>query len=142
MNRNALILSAAVGIAAVTGCGSTGAPSAASSSSASGLATPPPNPSASAAAKACENRVATPQILVWYKVPGLADSAAEYGGEWNIDSENGKCLDSTELTLATSPTGPGYCTEVEWADSQPNYNVDADPAPPLKDVVEEVGPAC
>lgn len=140
MNRNALILIASVGLAAVAGCTSADTPAAAGPASASGLASSPVNPSASAAASACEGRPQTPQVLVWYRDPGVPDSAQELGGEWSMVA--GKCVDSMDWVMATSPKGPEYCTEVEWASSQPEYNTNADPAPPLKDVVEEVGGAC
>jgi hypothetical protein len=140
MKQSALIVGAAVGIVAVTGCASGATPSTLGAASASGLASPSENASENAATNACENRPQTGQILVWYKDPGIADSAQELGGQWRIVA--GRCVDSMDWVIATSPTGPGDCTEVKWASSQPDYNTNADPAPPLKDVVEEVGPAC
>lgn len=42
----------------------------------------------------------------------------------------------------TSPLGDGYCTQVAYASDNPGYNVDATPAPPLRDVFIEVGAGC
>lgn len=76
-------------------------------------------------------------LLVWYKVPTLQDSAQELG---EVDLAN--CTPTVDTIMSTSPTGAGYCTEVAYADQNPGYNADATPAPRLKHVIEEVGAGC
>lgn len=36
----------------------------------------------------------------------------------------------------------GDCVTVAYASSNPGYNLDADPAPPLNDVIASAGPGC
>lgn len=76
-------------------------------------------------------------LLVWYKAPGIEDSAQEIG---EVDVAN--CTPAVDFIMSTSPTGPGYCTEVAYADQNPGYNPDATPAKPLKHVLQETGGGC
>jgi hypothetical protein len=91
-----------------------------------------PNPSASA--KECDPG---PDIIVWYRVPTINDSAQRLGSRGGAD-----CSSTFDSIRTTSPTGDGYCTEAAWASDNPGYNADADPAAPLQHVVVSVGPAC
>jgi hypothetical protein len=76
-------------------------------------------------------------VIVWYKVPGIADSA-QVVGNYNLVS----CETTFHELQHTSPTGPGYCTEAAWASDNPGYNADADVPQRPKKVQVAVGPAC
>jgi hypothetical protein len=43
---------------------------------------------------------------------------------------------------ATSPLGPGFCTAAAFAADNPGYDVDAEPAPRPKHIINEVGAGC
>jgi len=76
-------------------------------------------------------------LIVWYVVPTLPDSAQELGN-YNLAT----CETTLQELQDTSPTGPGYCTEAAWVSDNPGYDADATPAKEPKDVVLSVGPAC
>lgn len=76
-------------------------------------------------------------VIVWYRVPGVQDSAQELG---EVDLAN--CTPTIDTVISTAPTGDGYCTAVGWADANPGYDANATPAPPLKHVIQEVGGSC
>lgn len=78
-----------------------------------------------------------PDMIVWYKVPGLPDSAQVLGG-WSP----GTCKLSVDQIMQGSSMGPDYCTVIARASDNPGYNADAIPAKPLKHVIEEVGAGC
>ena len=101
---------------------------------ASSVAKPRPKPKPSRSAKTCEP---TRDVLVWYKTPGLPDSAQVLGNYFLAT-----CETTFQSLTHTSPTGPGYCTEAAWASDNPGYNADATPAKRLKKVQVTVGPAC
>lgn len=73
-------------------------------------------------------------IIEWQKQPGLPDSAIELGG---TDPEH--CKLTFDMLQTSSPTGTGYCTQAAWLSDNPNCNVDATPAPPLKKVQVKIG---
>lgn len=85
-------------------------------------------------AKSCP---AVDDIIVWYRVPTLPDSAQRLGGADPI---------TCELTFnwlqRTSPMGDGYCTEAAWAHDNPGYDDGATPARRLKKVQMWAGPGC
>lgn len=99
------------------------------------------HPAASAVASAVPSPTCDmtkePDVIVWYKVPGLQDSAQVLGG-WSPET----CKSSIPQIMAGAPTGDGYCTEVAWSSTNPGYNADATPAKPLKHVIEAVGGSC
>jgi len=76
-------------------------------------------------------------VYVWYKVPGIEDSAQRLG---ELDLAN--CTLTVDSVIATSPTGAGYCTEVGYVDQNPGYDPDATPAKPLKNIANEIGGGC
>lgn len=101
-------------------------------------ATPPGVPSTSQPAVAVET-CATPlpdrgDIIEWQREPGLPDSALELGG---TDPEH--CKLTFDMLQTSSPTGAGYCTQAAWLSDNPNYSVEATPAPPLKKVQVTIG---
>lgn len=74
---------------------------------------------------------------VWYKAPGLPDSAQVLGSYAVVG-----CQSTFQMLKTTSPTGAGYCTEAAWASDNPGYNADAEPAKRLKHVQVSVGAGC
>ena len=96
-----------------------------------------PDPSA-----ACERRPASGDILLRMLVPTLGWQAQRLGGEWSWNATLRKCLTSAEMMIATAPTEAGNCTQVAYASTNPGYNPDATPAPPLKKVIAQAGPGC
>lgn len=88
----------------------------------------------SASAKSCPP---TRDVLVWTKFDGVPAAAAELG---NYNAAT--CEPMFNWLTETSPTNAGDCTEAAWASDNPGYNVDADPAPKLKHIQLEIGPAC
>ncbi|MEU9406204.1 hypothetical protein AB0E08_10925 [Streptomyces sp. NPDC048281] len=75
-------------------------------------------------------------VVIWYKTPGLPDSAQVVG---NYD---GACVTTFHSVETTSPTGAGYCTEAAWASDNPGYNADTTPAVRPRKAQVAVGPAC
>ncbi|WP_405671443.1 hypothetical protein [Streptomyces sp. NBC_01530] len=102
--------------------------------SASSAAKPKPKPSHSS--KGC-NLSPTRDVILWYKTPGLPNSAQVVG---NYDLM--RCETTFKSLPSSSPTQAGYCTEAAWASDNPGYNADATPAKSLKKVQVSVGPAC
>jgi hypothetical protein len=95
---------------------------------------PPAKPHPSKSPKGCgPNR----DVDVWYRVPGISDSAQALGG-YNLIT----CESTFHNIQTTSPTGPGYCTEAAWASDNPGYDADADHPGRLKDVQVSVGGGC
>ncbi len=76
-------------------------------------------------------------LLVRYVVLGLPASAQLLG-----DVEIVNCQSTIAFLQKTSPTGPGYGTEVAYAKDNPGYNTSAEPAPRLQHVIAAFGPAC
>jgi hypothetical protein len=92
---------------------------------------------------ACAARgFASGDIYVRWTDPGVPWTAQELGGEWVWNVALGKCLTSVQMEIAASPPGAGNCTQVGYVADNPCYDVNATPAPPLKDVAAETGPAC
>jgi hypothetical protein len=64
-----------------------------------------------------------------------------------LADEIGNCdLATGQDSLATfqqiAGQAPGECTTIALASDNPGYDVNAIPAPPLKDVIESAGPGC
>ncbi|MFD8424447.1 hypothetical protein [Streptomyces sp. NPDC059466] len=76
-------------------------------------------------------------VLVWYKVPDIPDSAQTLGN-YNVVT----CETTFDDLQHTSPTQPGYCTAAAWVSDNPGYDVDARPAMRPKKVQVAVGPGC
>jgi hypothetical protein len=109
------------------------AAAAATKSASSGKRKPKP----SHASKGCSHTSPTRDVIVWYKAPGLPNSAQVLG---NYDLVT--CETTFKSLTHTSPTGPGYCTEAAWASDNPGYNADASPAKRIKNAQVVIGPAC
>jgi hypothetical protein len=101
-------------------------------------AVPTPKPKATKAQPSPQPSCSeTRDLIVWYVVPTLPDSAQELGN-YNLAT----CETTLQELQDASPTGPGYCTEAAWVSDNPGYDADATPAKEPKDVVLSVGPAC
>ncbi|MER7182930.1 hypothetical protein ABT404_26250 [Streptomyces hyaluromycini] len=110
---------------------------AAPSHSASPAAKSKAKPKPSHTTKGCSHTSPTRDVLVWYKTPGLPNSAQVLG---NYDLV--LCETTFQSLTHTSPTGAGYCTEAAYASDNPGYDAEATPAKRLKKVQVAVGPAC
>lgn len=121
-------LLAAVLLAACGSSGSTsaGAPAAAAHTAAAKAAT----------TAACKLKT-TFDYIVRDSDPGASVTAGEIG---NVDFAN--CTDSLSDFAATAGQASGECTTIALASKNPGYNVNAVPAPPLKDVIQSAGPGC
>jgi hypothetical protein len=104
------------------------------------------SPSASLvnAENACYSRQpADGDVYVRQLAPGSPWSAQQFQrGNWDWDATAGQCLSSVQVEMLTAPTVAGMCTQVGYVSQNPGYDVNAIPAPPLKDVAAEKGPAC
>jgi hypothetical protein len=76
-------------------------------------------------------------LIVRYIAPGVQDNAQELG-----ETDASHCTPTLQWLEQTAANGPGDCTQVAWASDNPGYNADALPAPPLKKVIEAIGPGC
>ncbi|MFE7856028.1 hypothetical protein [Streptomyces sp. NPDC057403] len=76
-------------------------------------------------------------VIIWYRVPGIPDSAQKVGS-YNLAT----CETTFDELTKDSPTGDGYCTEAAWASDNPGYNADADSPRRPKHIQVSVGPAC
>jgi len=47
-----------------------------------------------------------------------------------------------DFLAKAQPSGPGYCTTVGRQADNPNYNVDAVPAPPIPHTIAQLGAGC
>ncbi|MFJ8798512.1 hypothetical protein [Streptomyces sp. NPDC102487] len=91
-----------------------------------------------AAGKPAHKACSSPRdVIVWSKVPGLADSSQRLGG-YNLAT----CETTFDSLRHTSPTQAGYCTLAAWASDNPGYDTDAAPAKRPKAVQVSVGPDC
>jgi len=80
------------------------------------------------------NLPTTRDLIIWQRAPGLQDSAFQVG-----DADIFNCKPTLDTWRADQPTGPGYCSKIAWASDNPSYDISVRPAPPLKDVVDQVG---
>jgi len=99
---------------------------------------------ASAAAEnACDNRPdASGDIYVRMITPGVSPQAQELGGEWRWDYALNKCETSVQMMISGAPMTAGNCTQVGYVVDNPDYDPNATPAEPLKNIVAQAGPAC
>jgi len=133
-NHIAAAAIAAGALALVTAC---------ASSSPATVAAPKPEASHSAAhhprtsaSPACK-RSLLPAYIIRDDDPGASIMADEIGA---TDEEN--CTSSLAGFAATAGQAPGECSTIALASDNPGYNVNAVPAPPLKNVIESAGPGC
>src|SRR5882757_9819313 len=77
----------------------------------------------------CNLEPTSRDLIIWERWPRLPDAAQEVG-----DVDGSQCKLTLDSWKAGEPTGPGYCAKIAWASDNPGYDVDARPAPPLKNV--------
>ncbi len=99
--------------------------------------------SGAAAENACEKRgSASGDIYVLMITPGVPPEAQELGGEWSWNAALHKCETSVQMMISAAPRTAGNCTQVGYVADNPDYNPNATPSAPLKNVVAQAGPAC
>jgi hypothetical protein len=130
-----LLLAAALTAAALplAACGA----GASSSASSSAPAAPASAPAAAAAASASCKLKTTFDYLERTTEPGLQPQASEIG-----NADYAACADSLATFRQEAGQADGECTMIAKASDNPGYDVNADPAPPLKDVIMSAGPGC
>ena len=131
MNRT-LAAAIAAGVLSVAACGSasSSAPPAASASAVAHHAAKP-SPSASC------TRTTSFDYIERDDDPGASITADEIG-----NTDYSSCQDSLTTFAAEAGRGDGECTTIARASDNPGYDVNAIPAPPLKDVIESAGSGC
>ena len=103
---------------------------------ATSAATPPATTTAApASVKGCTSP--TFDYIERDDLPGAQTLAQEIG---NCDLATGQ--NSLANFQQTAGQAPGECTTIALASDNPGYDVNAVPAPPLKDVIESAGPGC
>jgi len=115
---------------------SSGSP-AASAPPATLAATPPATTTAAASASVKGCTSPTFDYIERDVDPEAQTLAQEIG---NCDLATGQ--DSLATFQQTAGQAPGECTTIALASDNPGYDVNAVPAPPLKDVIESAGPGC
>jgi hypothetical protein len=50
-----------------------------------------------------------------------------------------KCKPTLDTWREYQPDAPGYCHKIAWADDNPGYTADVQPAAPLRKVLDEFG---
>ena len=92
------------------------------------------------AVKACLARTpARSDILVRNKVPTLLWSVQLLGGGYAYNHASDTCQDSVEYLEATTTSDTGHCIEIALASSNPGYNPEENPAPPLRGIIGSKG---
>lgn len=133
----ALTLPAALATAvALAGCGSDTTPTAAATSATSAAASPTAASTAASPSPSCT--LPNGQDLIVRDDDPQASVLAQEIGEVDL----GNCTSSLDDFQQTAGQAPGECTTIAWAKDNPGYDVNAVPAPPLKDVIESAGPGC
>lgn len=69
--------------------------------------------------------------------PGASVMASEIG-----NTDYASCTSTLASFASEAGQAPGECTTIALASSNPGYDVNAVPAPPLKDVIMSAGPGC
>jgi hypothetical protein len=116
--------------AAVAACSAGSAPPAAAPASATAaVAKPAPSPS-------CTLKD-TPTYIERDDDPGASVIASDIG-----NADFGNCTTTLAGFAADAGQASGECTTIALASSNPGYDVNAVPAPPLKGVIESAGPGC
>jgi hypothetical protein len=85
----------------------------------------------------CELVSGPNDLIVWQHVPGFPDYSHLSSA---VDGLN--CKPALETWKGYQPNGPGYCNKIAWASDNPGYPVDSRYAPPLKNVIDQVGDGC
>lgn len=81
--------------------------------------------------------VTTFDYIVRTAIPGLPPDAVDIG---NVNLED--CTETLKDFQVTAAQGKGDCTQIALASDNPGYDVNAPDPPPLKHVIDQVGPGC
>jgi hypothetical protein len=131
MNRALIGLGAAAAALALTACSSTARPAAqavvTTASPATTAAATTPGPTCAPG----------PDMLERVVIPGLPATTQDLGSV-NL----GTCQTLIQSLPAEAGTEAGECTTIAWLSDNPNYDVNATPAPPLKKIQASAGPGC
>lgn len=100
------------------------------------------NASVQAAAAACAEKAPGPDVYVRTVDPGEGTEAEDTGGAWQWNYGKDVCMSAEQYALSQAVPFGGDCVTVAYASSNPGYDVDSDPAPPLSDVIAQAGPGC
>jgi hypothetical protein len=130
-------LCACIAVAAVLAGCSASASSSSSSSAPAGAVTTHKATTHKAKPKPCKLKVTFDYIERFVEPEAGPPTAIEIG---NVNF--GDCKSSLDDFAATAPTGKDDCATVALASGNPGYDVNADPAPRLKHVIESAGPGC
>jgi len=79
----------------------------------------------------------TTDYIVRYVDQGQPASAATIG---NVNYST--CSSTLSTFQQEYGNTPGECVQIAKASDNPGYDVNATPAPPLTDVIQQVGPTC
>ncbi len=78
-------------------------------------------------------------LILRFSDPGVPPTAQVLGGGWAFNHATNTCQNGPDFLLAGVATGDGHCGQVATAASNPGYNADASPAPPLMAVLVSKG---
>lgn len=78
-------------------------------------------------------------LILRFSDPGVPPTAQLLGGGWAFNHATNTCQNGPDFLLAGVATGDGHCGQVATAASNPGYNADASPAPPLMAVLVSKG---
>lgn len=131
--RNHILAASLAAVLSVTACGSPSSATAAAHTAATPAASHRTKASPSRACK----RTTTFDYIERDDDPGASIMADEIG-----NTDYADCKSSLADFAATAGQAPGECTTIALASDNPGYNVNAIPAPRLKDVIESAGPGC
>ncbi len=77
-------------------------------------------------------------IFVWMNSIG-GPIATKLPGGWVYNETTGTCQTTVAYRLNTTPTGPGNCVQVALVTDNPEYDVDAEPLPPVNKIRDSYG---
>lgn len=106
----------------------------------------PPSTTTAAATTPVTTTTATPascnlphqgDLVVRTVAPRVEPSAQLLG-----DVDLVHCAPALDFLAKAQPSGPGYCTTVGRQADNPNYTVDAVPAPPIPHTIAQLGAGC
>jgi hypothetical protein len=98
-----------------------------------------PDPASSPQAQCAAKPSTSGEIIARSVTPDGSAMASQLGGGYVWDFGAGECVTAVEYVLRGNTNLPGFCTQVAYASTNPGYDDNAVPAPPLKDVVATAG---
>ncbi len=133
IRAGAVLAAVLIGTVGASACSST------TTTAPSPITSPAPTkapPAAGSATTACR-LTPTEDLIERLVTPRLPPSAIVVG---NVDGV--LCKPTVDTIQQTTPSGPGYCTQIARSADNPGYNPDATPAAPLRKVIAQYGSAC